>query len=212
MASLRKYISYFLLFFLVVVADAWLFFSVYQQKGTDGEDALNAVWEDIVYFPVPTSAYDKERYSVSFADSWMDSRKFGGERVHEGCDIMAALNKRGRYPVLSISDGYVEKMGWLRLGGYRIGVRSQHGVYFYYAHLSDYAPELETGDEVKAGQLLGFMGDTGYSETEGTTGYFPVHLHVGIYLDDGNGEEQSYNPYPFLKELESHKLTYWICD
>ena len=52
------------------------------------------------------------------------------------------------------------------------------------------------------------MGDTGYSETEGTTGYFPVHLHIGIYLNDENGEEKSYNPYPFLKELESNKLKF----
>ena len=64
------------------------------------------------------------------------------------------------------------------------------------------------GDEVKAGELLGFMGDTGYSETEGTTGFFPVHLHVGIYLNGENGEEQSYNPYPFLKELEGKKLRF----
>ena len=122
--------------------------------------------------------------------------------------VLKTLEKSGVLAVLSISDGYVEKMGWLRLGGYRIGVRSQHGVYFYYAHLSDYAPELETGDEVKAGQLLGFMGDTGYSETEGTTGYFPVHLHIGIYLNDEEGKEKSYNPYPFLTELQSNQLKF----
>lgn len=212
MAALRRSFPYVLLFFVLVAADAWLFLAFYRQAADTPEDALDAVWEDIVYFPVPESAYDKERFGVTFADSWMDSRKFGGERTHEGCDIMASLNERGRYPVVSMSDGHVEKMGWLRLGGYRIGVRSTRGVYFYYAHLSDYAPELAVGDEVKAGELLGFMGDTGYSEVEGTTGYFPVHLHVGVYLEDEKGEEKSLNPYPFLKELEEKKLTYWICD
>lgn len=212
MTKVRKWFSLFLLFLLLAAADVWLFSFLYQKTGQKTEDVLDAVWEDITYFPIPESAYDKERFGVSFADSWMDSRKFGGERTHEGCDIMAALNKRGRYPVVSISDGYIEKMGWLTLGGYRIGIRSTRGVYFYYAHLSDYAPDLAVGDEIKAGELLGFMGDTGYSEVEGTTGYFPVHLHVGIYLNGADGEEQSYNPYPFLKELETHKLTYWICD
>ena len=164
--------------------DAWLFLSLWDQSQQKTEDVLSAVWQDIVYFPVPESSYDTNGYSVTFGDSWMESRNFGGERTHEGCDIMAGADKRGHYPVVSISDGYVEKIGWLRLGGYRIGIRSTHGVYFYYAHLSDYAPDLKAGDEVKAGELLGFMGDTGYSDIEGTTGYFPVHLHVGIYLNE----------------------------
>lgn len=212
MARLRRFVSYGVLFFLLAAVDVWMLSYFYRQSPGTEEALLEAVWEDIVYFPVPQSAYDKERFGVTFADSWMDSRRFGGERTHEGCDIMASLNERGRYPVVSMSDGYIEKMGWLKLGGYRIGVRSTRGVYFYYAHLSDYAPELSIGDEVKAGELLGFMGDTGYSEVEGTTGYFPVHLHVGIYLEGEDGEEKSYNPYPFLRKLEEKKLTYWICD
>ncbi len=204
----RRYFCLILLFFTVVLLDAWLLQSLRETKEAEPEDVLWAVREDMVYFPVPQSSYDTEGYSVSFADSWMESRNFGGERVHEGCDIMAAVNKRGHYPIVSISDGCVENMGWLTLGGYRIGIRSPAGVYFYYAHLSDYAPDLAVGDEVKAGELLGFMGDTGYSEKEGTTGFFPVHLHVGIYLNQDDGEEKSYNPYPFLKELEKKKLKF----
>ena len=61
----------------------------------------------------------------------------------------------------------------------------------YYAHLSSYG-QVEIGDEVKAGDLLGYMGDSGYGK-EGTTGQFPVHLHVGIYLQE-NGKEISINP------------------
>lgn len=197
-----------LLFLTLVLFDEMLFHMFYTELKTNHPVNLDVIEEDMVYFPVPQSSYDTSGYSVSFTDSWMESRKFGGDRSHEGCDIMAAVNERGHYPVVSISDGVVEKMGWLKLGGYRIGIRSPHGVYFYYAHLNDYAPDLEIGDEVKAGELLGFMGDTGYSEVEGTTGYFPVHLHVGIYLNGENGEEKSYNPYPFLQKLESHKLKF----
>ncbi len=205
---LRRYVSFVLLFFTVVIADAWLFHSLYESTMRKTEDVWEAVWQDAVYFPVPESSYDTRGFGVTFSDSWMDRRSFGGERGHEGCDIMADVNERGHYPIVSISDGVVEKLGWLKLGGYRIGIRSPRGVYFYYAHLNDYAPGIEIGDEVSAGELLGFMGDTGYSEQEGTTGYFPVHLHVGIYFNDEDGKEQSYNPYPFMKKLESEKLKF----
>lgn len=206
--KIRRYICHVLLFLTIVMADVWLFHSLWEMTDRKTEDVSDTVRADMVYFPVPESSYDTNGYRVSFSDSWMESRSFGGERHHEGCDIMAVIDKRGHYPVISISDGYVEKIGWLKLGGYRIGIRSPNGVYFYYAHLNDYALGIQAGDEVKAGELLGFMGDTGYSETEGTTGYFPVHLHLGIYLDDENGEEHSYNPYPFLKELEENKLKF----
>ena len=62
---------------------------------------------------------------------------------------------------------------------------------------------LEIGDKVNAGDLLGFMGDTGYGE-EGTTGKFPVHLHVGIYIYPG--EETSVNPYWILRYLENRRI------
>lgn len=206
--KLQKRFSYFLLFLVIVIADCLLLEEFYQTDSQHKENILDVVWEDIRYFPIPESSYDKNRYAVTYVDSWMQSRSYGGDRVHEGCDIMASKNIRGHYPVISISDGIVEQKGWLKLGGYRIGIRSPGGVYFYYAHLSDYAEGLEIGDEVKAGELLGFMGDTGYSEVEGTCGQFPVHLHLGIYLNTPDGEEKSYNPYPFLLELENNKLEF----
>ena len=45
------------------------------------EDVLAAVTADMVYFPVPKSSYDTKGYGVSFGDSWMESRSFGGERI-----------------------------------------------------------------------------------------------------------------------------------
>ena len=47
-------------------------------------------------------------------------------------------------------------MGWLELGGYRIGIRSTHGAYLYYAHLDSYRKGLAIGDMVKAGDILGY--------------------------------------------------------
>ena len=166
------------------------------------QSKIEAMWTDAVLFPVGTIENQPEA-TVDFTNSWRQSRTFGGDRFHEGCDIMASLNERGIYPVYSVSDGFVENIGWLRLGGYRIGIRSEHGVYFYYAHLSDYAKDFAIGEEVKAGTLLGFMGDTGYSDIEGTTGNFPVHLHFGIYFNDESGNEFSVNPFPLLRYLNS---------
>ncbi len=121
---------------------------------------------------------------------------------------MPPTNERRIYPVVSMTDGVVEKMGWLELGGWRIGIRAPHGGYFYYAHLSSYA-DLEIGDTVSAGEFLGFMGDTGYGTTEGTCGKFPVHLHLGIYLDI-NGQEISVNPYFVLKFTEDSRIHYHL--
>lgn len=163
------------------------------------------ILSDIQYFPVPEDLVKK--YLVSFENSWGNPRTYGGERRHEGTDIMANVNKRGIYPIVSVSDGVVENKGWLEQGGYRIGIRSKSGAYFYYAHMYSYAPDLEIGDQVSAGQFLGFMGDTGYSAVEGTTGNFDVHLHFGIYYMEGN-QETSVNPYYILKYLEQYKLNY----
>lgn len=165
---------------------------------------LKNVEKEAIYFPIPESSVDKS-LKISFTDSWMSERKYKGVNGHEGTDIMALRNERGIYPVLSISDGTVTNKGWLEKGGYRIGITSDSGTYYYYAHLESYA-DLEEGDFVKAGQLLGYMGDSGYGP-EGTVGKFDVHLHFGIYLyQDEN--EISFNPYYLLRYLEKDKLKY----
>ena len=168
---------------------------------------LTAIWKDLVYFPVPDSPIDDE-VEVTYEDSWMYERTFGGARGHEGTDLMAVKNERGIYPIISVSDGVVEKIGWLPKGGYRIGIRSPNGAYFYYAHMYDYAKDFQPGDNVYAGDFLGFMGDSGYSEIEGTVGNFDVHLHLGVYVNQPDGTEMSINPYWITKYLERNKLKY----
>lgn len=163
-----------------------------------------AIWNTVKYFPIPESEKPGRKF-VSFADSWMEERNYGGKRGHEGTDLMAGENVRGLYPIISITDGTVAKIGWLEKGGNRIGIWTEAGAYFYYAHLDSYA-NLKVGDQVKAGQLLGFMGDTGYGEA-GTKGMFPVHLHLGIYIYP-DGTEMSINPYAILKYAEQKKLRY----
>ncbi len=164
------------------------------------------VWQDVKYFPVPKSKTNQDA-TVSFENSWMYERNFGGKRGHEGTDLMASVNQRGYYPIISMTDGVVEKIGWLTKGGYRIGIRSPSGGYYYYAHLYSYAEDFKEGDTIQAGQLIGYMGDSGYGE-EGTVGQFAVHLHVGIYFNGEDGKEISVNPYPVLKYFEEKTLQY----
>ncbi|MFV0342302.1 MAG: peptidoglycan DD-metalloendopeptidase family protein [Anaerocolumna sp.] len=160
---------------------------------------LQAILEDVKKFPIDYALMKKEE--VTYIDSWNYLRSYGGKRKHEGTDLMSTENVPDRIEVVSMTDGTVEKMGWLEKGGYRIGIRGSKGAYYYYAHLSSYAPQVQIGDTVKAGDLLGLMGDSGYG-VEGTTGMFPVHLHVGIYVETPYGE-RSVNPYLILKMIEN---------
>ncbi|MBO5278438.1 MAG: M23 family metallopeptidase [Lachnospiraceae bacterium] len=165
--------------------------------------SYQTILSDLVYFPVMKSSRTEE-WGITYAQSWLSERSYQNvTHSHEGTDIMALNNKRGYYPIVSMTDGVVEKLGWLEKGGYRVGIRSPHGAYLYYAHLYRYADGLKEGDTVKAGQLLGFMGDSGYSKVEGTVGNFDVHLHLGMYLKTEHYEELSVNPYWILRLIET---------
>ena len=164
----------------------------YNSSGYDAlSDAYGAIWNDVRCFPV-------QAQGVVFENSWMFERNYGGKRGHEGTDLMPPENIPGHYPIVSMTDGVVEKVGWLPKGGYRIGIRSPSGGYFYYAHLEDYSQPFQAGDEVSAGTVLGTMGDTGYGP-EGTRGKFDVHLHLGIYIRTENSPELSVDPYWVLR-------------
>ena len=163
-------------------------------------EAYRAVFGDLEYFPVPRPSGRED--AAVFEDTFGASRTYGGQRTHEGTDLFGSKNISGYYPVVSVTDGVVEKVGWLPLGGWRIGIRSPSGGYFYYAHLDSYSRDFQEGDSVRAGELLGLMGDTGYGP-EGTRGKFPVHLHFGIYIRTSNRREISVNPYAVLRYLEN---------
>jgi murein DD-endopeptidase MepM/ murein hydrolase activator NlpD len=163
---------------------------------------IKNIWDRVKFFPV-AEFLSQTTYTISYSNSWMNERTYGGTRGHEGTDIMAKVNKRGKYYVVSMTDGIVSKMGWLEKGGYRIGITTEEGIYFYYAHLESYA-NLKVGDKVKAGDFLGFMGDSGYGPI-GTIGQFPVHLHIGIYIID-HEKEISINPYRILRYVENRTI------
>ena len=170
------------------------------EKEDAGRYAENLI-KEMEYFPVcPDREGKAECY---FEDGYGAGRTYGGDRKHEGIDIMSTVNKPGCLKVRSVSDGIVEKKGWLELGGYRLGIRSSSGIYYYYAHLDQYEDGIEEGKHVNAGDIIGYMGNTGYGP-EGTKGKFDVHLHFGIYVKKAD-DEVSLNPYYLLGYLSGRK-------
>jgi len=171
-------------------------------------DAYEAMFENILSemraFPIPQE-YGPDTYV--FSDSWGSARLYDGKRIHEGTDILDRDNRRGRLPVISMTNGKVLNCGWSELGGYYVGIITKNNTYYYYAHLDRFMPELAKDTPVKVGQLLGYMGDTGYGK-EGVKGQFPVHLHVGICPKVSfTNKEFWINPYPFLRSLEEQRIS-----
>ncbi len=98
---------------------------------------------------------------------------------HHGDDIFAVLGT----PVVAIADGTLNRPGWDTVGGWRLWVRDSRGNEFYYAHLSGYSPQALHSEHVKAGEVIGFVGNTGDAFTTSPHLHFEIHprslLHLG---------------------------------
>ena len=149
-------------------------------------------------------------YGYSHCDDFGAGRSFGFKRKHLGNDLMGGLGT----PIVAVEGGVVEAMGWNRYGGWRVGIRSFDGKrYYYYAHLQKdkpFAEGLQEGDMVQAGDLIGFMGRTGYSDTENVNNIETVHLHFGMELifDESQKECNSeiwINVYDIVRLLSGHR-------
>jgi murein DD-endopeptidase MepM/ murein hydrolase activator NlpD len=126
----------------------------------------------------------------SFGDTFGAPRGDVASGWHHGEDIFAQLGT----PLLAVADGTVFSVGWNTLGGYRLWLRDQAGNEFYYAHLSAYSPFAVNGREVKAGTVLGFMGNTGDADSTPYHLHFEIHPVGMLYL----GYDGAVRPYPYL--------------
>ena len=149
-------------------------------------------------------------YGYSHCSDFGMSRSFGFARKHLGNDLMGGLGT----PIVAVEGGVVEAMGWNRYGGWRIGIRSFDSKrYYYYAHLQKdhpFAEGLQEGDIVQAGDLIGFMGRTGYSDKENVNNIETVHLHFGMQLvfDESQKECNSeiwIDVYNIVRLLSEHR-------
>lgn len=149
-------------------------------------------------------------YGYSHCSDFGNSRSFGFARKHLGNDLMGSQGT----PIVAVEGGVIEAMGWNRYGGWRIGIRSFDSKrYYYYAHLQKdrpFADGLQVGDTVQAGDLIGFMGRTGYSDRKNVNNIETVHLHFGMELvfDESKKECNSeiwVDVYDIVRLLSTHR-------
>jgi murein DD-endopeptidase MepM/ murein hydrolase activator NlpD len=110
---------------------------------------------------------------------------------HHGADIFAPLGA----PVLAVADGTLFSVGRNRLGGNRFWLRDRAGNEFYYAHLSAYSPLAVNGARVTAGDVIGFVGNTGDADTTPYHLHFEIHPASMLFL----GYDGVVNPTPYLR-------------
>ncbi|MDD4088142.1 MAG: M23 family metallopeptidase [Tissierellia bacterium] len=121
-------------------------------------------------------------YHYGHYDDFGNSRSYGFRRVHLGNDLVGSIGT----PVIAVESGRIEALGWNQYGGWRIGIRSlDNKRYYYYAHLRKdhpYVKTLKEGDVVLAGDVIGYLGMTGYSRKENVNNINTPHLHFGMQL------------------------------
>jgi len=150
------------------------------------------------------TVFPHETAMVRFSDTWGAPRS--GGRRHEGTDIMSPKWTR----VVAINDGIVERLGWNDISGWNITISHVNGWTSHYFHLNNdtpgtddgqagpegaFAPGLEVGSFVEAGEIIAFVGDSGNAEGTGSHTHFELHV-------DGH----KVDPYPYLKAAMERKI------
>lgn len=175
---------------------------------TDDSEISEMQWETRyglkVYSPI-AAGFGFEHY-----DDFGSGRDYGYKRKHLGHDLFASVGT----PIIAVESGIVEVMGWNQYGGWRIGIRSFDGKrYYYYAHLRKnfpYNSEIAEGKVIKAGDVIGYMGRTGYSPNENVNNIKESHLHIGLQLIFDESQKEGSNEiwvdlYAITKLLDKHR-------
>lgn len=153
-----------------------------------------------------------KNYPYSDFDDFGNSRDYGFKRKHLGHDLMGAVGT----PIIAVEGGTVEALGWNQYGGWRIGIRSfDQKRYYYYAHLRKnfpYNKELKIGSIVQPGDVIGYLGRTGYSATENVNNIEQPHLHFGLQLIFDESQKEGNNEiwvdvYPLTRLLYRNRST-----
>ena len=170
-----KYYSYYREAYGAVL-DGWVGEYQIEQEGENGQKEWADVYGLKAFSPIARD------FPYQDYDDFGASRSYGYRRNHLGHDLLGQVGT----PVIAVESGYVEALGWNQYGGWRIGIRSfDRKRYYYYAHLRQnipYAEDLEEGSVVQAGDVIGYLGRTGYSATENVNNIDSYHLHFGIQL------------------------------
>lgn len=179
--------------------------------GTSG-NGVEKEWKD--FYGLKAFSPIAKGFEYSHYDDFGSSRSYGYARPHLGHDMMGQIGT----PIIAIESGVVEALGWNQYGGWRIGIRSFDGKrYYYYAHLRQnfpYCKSLEEGSTVTAGNVIGYMGHTGYSTKENVNNIEVVHLHWGLQLIFDESQKDSNNEiwidcYELTKFLYRNRSEVW---
>ena len=114
-----------------------------------------------------------------------------GSDYQHGTDIYGELGQ----PVLAVSDGTLFSLGWNKRVGYRVSLRDHQGDLFTYGRLAAFSTEVRNGSRVRAGEVIGFMGDSGFADGASTHLHFEVHPVSLLYL----GQSGAVNPNGYLR-------------
>jgi murein DD-endopeptidase MepM/ murein hydrolase activator NlpD len=145
---------------------------------------------------------------VSFSDTFGAFRGDVPGNWHHGDDIFAPLGA----PILSCAAGTVFSVGWNDVGGNRLWLRDSQGNEFYYAHLSAFSPLAKNGRQVKAGEVLGFVGNTGDAAGTPTHLHFEVHPASLLFMGyDGAVDPTSYlTAWQHLQDVRFQNVAGWV--
>jgi murein DD-endopeptidase MepM/ murein hydrolase activator NlpD len=167
--------------------------------------------------PIPTGLHPKLTAGgyvfpvygpVSFVDTFGAFRGDVPGNWHHGDDIFAPLGA----PILACADGIVFSVGWNEIGGNRLWLRDAQGNEFYYAHLSAFSPLAKNGLHVKAGEVLGFVGNTGDASGTPTHLHFEIHPASLIFMGyDGAVDPSSYlTAWQHLQDVRFQNVAGWV--
>jgi hypothetical protein len=142
----------------------------------------------------------------SYVDTYGAFRSDVPGNWHHGDDIFAPLGT----PVVAVASGTINRVGWEKIGGWRLWVRDSVGDEFYYAHLSGYAPTDLRSNRVTAGEVIGFIGNTGDAFTTSPHLHFEVHPRPLLHLNyDGAVDPTRYlNSWPHLQHAAVPRPTH----
>ena len=137
-------------------------------------DAL-APLHDLGVAPADAIAMAFGRFPIAghatFVDDWWYPRSSAPFHLHQGTDIFAATGT----PVRSPADGVLTRANG-GLGGLSAKVTEPDGTYYYLAHLSAVPPEQVDGQQVRIGDIIGYVGDSGNAAGGAPHVHFEIHM------------------------------------
>ena len=161
----------------------------------------NAIWKDVIIFPVASE-------KIIFENTWQKNTSCMKNIPHDGTDLFYIYDKPGIKPVISMTDGTILSVIWKPHNQYSVFISGSSGGIYYYSFLVHPENYVKNGETVRAGDILGYMGQCSPQFSGSHTAF--SKLHIGIYIKDHKEQYISINPYWVLESVKKklRKYTY----